>query len=308
MVQLFRDLSRGELERGGIGGLIGLWLRTLLELIRTATKERMRKGYSVAFGSVFTLRNAISLCGTAAVSGGTLLIAFWLFAITTSLRTTGAGSDLLLTSWFVRTALFLLLVAGLVGLYICVIKEAENARRAKLLATVGLIPLLAVVTVSILGFPNLSMQVWPLVLAAGILVVSSIFAGILDRKAVFPLILILIWVPPMSEAVRILGDAVYSLTIEPIYLVLDPQVRNQTGLPNPTLSRIDAFLYNVLFGALPSILVGIGWILLGRMIRNSAPAGREDSSSGLEELQQLHAAGVLTDEEFSNARLRLPNR
>ncbi len=315
MVQLFRDLCRDRLETHGMNGLLSLWLRTLLELVKTAVRERMRKGSSSMFASAFSSRNVIRQGGIAAIVGGAFLIAVWLFAITTNLPITGMGPDLLMESWLARIALPLLLVAGLLSLYICVMEETENDRRARLLATVGLVPLLVVVAVSILGAPILSLQApaifllqtWALMLATGIIVVSSILAKALDRKAVFPIFLILLWVPPLSELVSILGDAIYYLTIEPVYLALSPQVRNETGLPNPTLSGIDSFLHNVLYFALPSILVGIGWILLGQIIRNSASPSRDDSGPGLKELQQLHAAGVLTDEEFSSARLRLLN-
>jgi hypothetical protein len=40
MVQTFRDLCREELKRGGIAGLVGLWVRTVLDLAKTALAER----------------------------------------------------------------------------------------------------------------------------------------------------------------------------------------------------------------------------------------------------------------------------
>lgn len=43
MAQLFRDQCREELESGGMMALVGLWFRTLVELVSTARRERDRK-------------------------------------------------------------------------------------------------------------------------------------------------------------------------------------------------------------------------------------------------------------------------
>jgi hypothetical protein len=40
MTQTFRDLCREEVERGGVGGLVGLWVRTISDLVVTAFAER----------------------------------------------------------------------------------------------------------------------------------------------------------------------------------------------------------------------------------------------------------------------------
>ena len=40
MAQAFGDLCREELERGGMAGLIKLWIRTILDLVTTALTER----------------------------------------------------------------------------------------------------------------------------------------------------------------------------------------------------------------------------------------------------------------------------
>ena len=50
MVQLFRDQCREELEEGGVMALVGLWFRTLLELVSTARGERERKRKSKVVG------------------------------------------------------------------------------------------------------------------------------------------------------------------------------------------------------------------------------------------------------------------
>lgn len=313
MVQLFRALCQGEIERGGRRGLLGLSLRTFLELVGTAIGERTRKGSSVFSAAVFSSRNITRLGGFAAISGGVLLVAVWVFAITANPDLTGGGSNLERTIWFARIGLVLLFIVALLILYLRITKESENARRARLLATAGLVSLLVVVATFFLdplriGFLSIVLQGWALVIATGIMVVSGISAGVLGRRAIFSLFLISLWVPPQEQLVRSLGVFIHSSAIRPIYLALSPQVRNQTGLPNPILAEIELFLTNMLYFALPSVLAGIGWILLGRMIRNASSLSRGNSNTGLEELQQLHAAGVLTDDEFSNAKLRLSNQ
>lgn len=51
MVQVFGDLCREERERAGLAGLILLWARTVLDLLRTAASERTR----MAFGATFVI-------------------------------------------------------------------------------------------------------------------------------------------------------------------------------------------------------------------------------------------------------------
>lgn len=49
MVQVFGDLCRGERERAGLVGLVLLWARTVLDLLRTSASERARTAPGAAF-------------------------------------------------------------------------------------------------------------------------------------------------------------------------------------------------------------------------------------------------------------------
>lgn len=49
MVQVFGDLCREEWERAGLVGLVLLWARTVLDLLRTAASERTRTAPGAAF-------------------------------------------------------------------------------------------------------------------------------------------------------------------------------------------------------------------------------------------------------------------
>lgn len=314
MVQLFKNLSRSELERGGIGGLIGLWLRTLLELVETAVRERTRKGSLMSLAAVFSYRNVVRIGGFAAMAGGILLVVFWYFTANMNTDLTGSISSFRATLWIARTGLIILFITALMTLYLRILRGSDDGRTAKKLATVALAPLLVVVATFFIGlvsdrfFMSFVLQSWALLIATGLMVVSSILAGVMGRGAIFSPLLISLPAPPLDLLTQSFGEFVYSVTVRPIYLALGPQVRNQTGLPNPFLSEIDLFFMNMLYFGLPTILAGIGWVLLGRMIRNSAPAGQNDSPPGIEELRQLHSAGVLTDDEFDNAKLRLTNQ
>lgn len=314
MVRLFRDLSRSELKRSGTVGLFSLWLRTFVEFVGTAVGERTRKGTSMFSTNVFSYRGVVRLGGIVAMSAGILFIFLWYFTANMNTDLTGPGSNFRATLWIARFGLIILFITALLTLYLRILRESDGGRVAKRLATVALAPLLVAVVTFFIGlasdefFVSFVLQSWALLIATGLMVVSSILAGVMGRGALFSPLLISLSVPPFDLLMQSFGEFVYSVTVEPIYLALSPQVRNQTGLPNPFLSQIDIFFTNLLWFGLPIVLTGIGWILLGRMIRNSVSENRDDSSPGLEELQQLHSAGVLTDDEFDNAKLRLTDQ
>lgn len=59
MAQVFGDLCREEYTRSGVVGLVGLWVRSILDLAATAFTERsrtMRRGLSYLGGRILTLR------------------------------------------------------------------------------------------------------------------------------------------------------------------------------------------------------------------------------------------------------------
>jgi hypothetical protein len=74
MAQVFRCMCREEVVSSGSRGLVGLWVRTLWDLLATALAERIKQalGISTLVGSSSTLSQ---WSGLAAAAGGVLLIA-----------------------------------------------------------------------------------------------------------------------------------------------------------------------------------------------------------------------------------------
>jgi len=88
MEQAFGDLCREQLAGAGMVGLLGLWVRTLLDLVRSACVER-RSGFSRVNGEEATLRDR-----RLARAGFALLLAP-LFFVVASLLKYGLGVGLL---------------------------------------------------------------------------------------------------------------------------------------------------------------------------------------------------------------------
>lgn len=89
MVQMFGDLCRDERGRGGVIGLMGLWLTTLPDLLSSATSERSRAvGNALArVGGLARLRNLMIL-------NGVLLLAFGIvFANAAPVQLFGIGTS-----------------------------------------------------------------------------------------------------------------------------------------------------------------------------------------------------------------------
>jgi len=123
MAQVFRSMCREEFVSGGSGGLVRLWVRTLLDLLATALAERIKQalGISTHVGSSSTLSR---WSGLSAAAGGVVLIAsgvlYWVNDARLYGEVTAIGGDKLGPQWalgIIQDVSYLLFLGGLVGLF-----------------------------------------------------------------------------------------------------------------------------------------------------------------------------------------------
>jgi hypothetical protein len=133
MAQVFRSMCREEVVSGGSGGLVRLWVRTLLDLLATALAERIKQalGWSTLVGSSSTL---VRWSGLAAAAGGVLLIAsgvlYWVNETRLYGEETAIGGEKLGPQWalgLVEDVSYLLFSGGLAGLF----GMLDRARRTR---------------------------------------------------------------------------------------------------------------------------------------------------------------------------------
>ena len=133
MAQVFRSMCREEVVSGGSGGLVRLWVRTLLDLLATALAERIKQalGWSTLVGSSPKL---VRWSGLATAAGGVLLIASgvlsWVNEALLYGEETDIGGEKQGPQWalgLVHEVGYLLFLGGLAGLF----GLLERARRAR---------------------------------------------------------------------------------------------------------------------------------------------------------------------------------
>jgi hypothetical protein len=123
MALVFRCMCREEVVSGGSGGLLRLWVRTLLDLLASALAERIKQalGISTLVGSSSKL---VRWSGLAAAAGGVLLIAYGILSWVNEARLYGEFTDIGGVKQGPQWALglvydvgYLLFIGGLAGLF-----------------------------------------------------------------------------------------------------------------------------------------------------------------------------------------------
>jgi hypothetical protein len=282
MAQVFRSMCREEFVSGGSGGLVRLWVRTLLDLLATALAERAKQalGWSMLVGSSSKL---VRWSGLAAAAGGVLLIAYGIL-YWGNLAGWGRLPDSdspppedALFPKFMQDVSYLLFLGGLAGLFGLLERARRTGPRQAGSATrrLGLAYCSAVAGLVLIGLATAAMVADVLQLSTvGIVVIGG--PGGVPRGSFVDMALgiaawLMVWGLPLG--IVLLGVAVlrwglfgrWSALPLAVGLLMSPLLNLILFLPLPDVLVVtdwpdwpDFYVYVV-----PNAIIGTSWVLLG---------------------------------------------
>jgi hypothetical protein len=281
MAQVFRSMCREEFVSGGSGGLVRLWVRTLLDLLATALAERAKQalGWSTLVGSSSKL---VRWSGLAAAAGGVLLIAYGVLYWVKLARGGGLDSgspppEEALLPIFMQDVSYLLFLGGLAGLFGLLERARRTGPRQAGSATrrLGLAYCSAVAGLVLIGLATAAMVANVLQLSTvGIVVIGG--PGGVPRGSFVDMALgIAAWlmVRGLPLGIVLLGVAVlwwglfgrWSALPLAVGLLMSPLLNLILFLPLPDVLVVtdwpdwpDFYVYVV-----PNAIIGTSWVLLG---------------------------------------------
>ena len=277
MVQVFGDLWREERERAGLAGVVMLWARTVLDLLRTAASERTRTAPGatymlpvagsprmVRWGGAAAIVGAV--CSLVATALTVLSVAYLeepIFNALWAYQDGGSGYSPFIVllhpivSEFLGTLAVLLSVTAFIGLYALVSRRSGA-------------PALAGGVLMCVGFGMIAVYA-----ASNAYRMSVIFGGRLGLHGTSPIVI----VADLAVAAFLVGALLLAFTVArtwalgpwsmlPLALLFVGTVLRlillRTGLPMQNLPHaVEAGAITLLIVHSPTLVTNTVWVLLG---------------------------------------------